>query len=299
MTAVSLILTALWPTSVSASQVKANVVVRVEHVGGFIGPNISNARLPDVVLYSNGLVLAQSNQNGSVRQMFQGFISKSLLQSELSTFIRVTKTPTGGWGLPSVSDLPSTEVSVIQNGKKNVVDVYALGFPLKSTELEALAARKGLTQAINKLITLAGKSTIYSPSNYEVWPSWPIFNATSQGTDATNPAGLFCLSQNGALVSGKVLLNTPTPAPDLSTEYCNLPDGSYVDEWSYFYQVGKTGIPWPSSVTPPGGGCESVVAKPFAPLLRSAGTKQWLLPSGSMINLIWRPVLPGEIGCKR
>ena len=79
---------------------KANVVIRVEHVGGFVGPNFSSARLPDVVLYSDGRVLAQSNQNGSVRRMFQGFVSRSILQSEVLAFTRVTKIPSGGWGLP-------------------------------------------------------------------------------------------------------------------------------------------------------------------------------------------------------
>ena len=291
-------LTALWPTSAIASQARVSVVIRVDHVGGFIGPNVSNARLPDVVLYSDGRVLAQSNQSGSVRQMFQGHISNSVLQSEVSAFARITKPPSGGWGLPAVSDLPSTEVTVIQNGKKSVVDVYALGFPLKSTEPEALAARKELSQAISKLIALAGKTTVYTPSTYEVWPLWPFSDGTVQGSEAS-PAAAFCLSQSGTLVSGTVLLNTPTPTPSLSTEYCNLPDGSFVDEWSYFYQVSKTGIAWPSGVTPPQGSCVSVVAKPFVTLLRSAGAKQWLLPSGSMINLTWRPVLPGEIACKR
>ena len=295
----ALILTALTPTGVMASQAKASVVIRVEHVGGFVGPNFSSARLPDVVLYSDGLLLAQSNQSGSVRQMFQGSVSKSVLQSEISTFARVAKSPSGGWGLPGVSDLPSTEVSVTRNGKKSVTDVYALGFPLKSSESAATAARKSLSQAINKLVALAGKTTVYQPTNYDVWPSWTLSDGTGQGTNISNPAALFCLSQNGTLVSGKVVLNTATPPSDLSTEYCNLPDGSFVDEWSYFYQVSKSGIPWPSSIKPPQGACLSVIAKPLISLLRSAGTKQWLLPNGSMINLMWRPILPGEVACKR
>ena len=299
MMAISLMLTALWPTSTLAAPLKASVVIRVEHVGGFVGPNFKSARLPDVVLYSDGRVLAQSNQDGSVRQMFQGYVSRSILQSEVLAFTKAAKTPIGGWGIPSVSDLPSAEVTVIQNGKKSVIDVYALGFPLKSSETEAIAARKSLSRAIDKLILLAGKTTTYTPSNYEVWPLWQLSGGAGQGTDLANPAALFCLSQSGTLVSGTVLLNTPTPPPGLVTEYCNLPDGSFVDEWSYFYQVSKTGITWPSSVSPPKEVCVNVVAKPFVTLLRTAGTKQWLLPSGAMINLTWRPVLPGEIACKR
>jgi len=117
-------LAAAWPSNAMATQVNASVVIRVEHVGGFVGPNFASARLPDVVLYSDGSVLAPNNQDGSVRHMFVRTISKAVLQSELSAFTQVTKTPTGGWGIPSVSDLPSTEVSITQNGKVSVVDVY-------------------------------------------------------------------------------------------------------------------------------------------------------------------------------
>ncbi len=290
---------AVWPTSVFATEAKASIVIRVEHVGGFVGPNFSSARLPDVVLYSDGRVLAQGNQSGSVRQLFQGSVSKSILQLEVSAFTKATKAPLGGWGTPSVSDLPSTEVSLTQSGKKSVVDVYALGFPLNSSDLAAITARKNLTQTIAKLISLAGKTKIYAPSNYEVWPSWPLSNGTGQGSNGSNPAALFCLSQNGTLVAGKVVLDTPTPSPELSTEYCNLPDGSFVDEWSYFYQTSKTGVVWPSNVAAPIGICSSVAAKPFVTLLQSAGVKQWLLPTGSMIDLILRPVLPGEVACQR
>ena len=302
-TTILVALTTLWPSGALASQVKASpakahVVIAVEHIGGFVAPSFSNARLPDVLLYSDGRVLAARNIDGSVKEMFQGSISPALLRSELATFTRAVKTPPGGWGLPGVTDIPSTQVSVTQNGKQGLAVVYALGFTSNLSK-EVVAARSYLTKTIAKLVALAGKSRVYTPTSYELWPAWPSSMGTPPGSPDTNPAALFCLSQYGTLVAGKVLLDSPTAAPDISTEFCHLPDGSFVEEWKYFYQIGKSGIPWPSQINPPTGDCLSVAAKPFASLLPTAGSKQWLLPSGAMINLTWRPVLPGEIACKR
>ena len=302
-TAILVALTTLWPSGAlaspaMASPVKASVVIAVEHVGGFVAPSFRNARLPDVLLYSDGRVLAARNIDGAVKAMYQGSISPALLRSELAAFTRAAKTPSGGWGLPGVSDIPSTQISVTQNGKKELAEVYALGFTSNLSK-EAVAARSYLTKTIEKLVALAGKSRVYSPTSYELWPSWPSSIGTPPGSPTTNPAAIFCLSQYGTLVTGKVVLDAPTPTADLSTEYCHLPDGSFVEEWKYFYQMSKSGIAWPSQITPPTGDCLNVAAKPFASLLRTAGVKQWLLPSGAMINLSWRPVLPGEIACKR
>lgn len=297
-TAILVALATLWPSGALASPAQASVVIAVEHVGGFVAPSFRNARLPDVVLYSDGRVLAARNIDGAVKEMFQGSINPALLHSELAAFMRAAKTPSGGWGLPGVSDIPSTQISITHDGKRELAVVYALGFTSNLSK-EAVAARSYLAKTIEKLVSLAGKNRVYRPTSYELWPAWPSSIGTPPGSPTTNPAALFCLSQYGTLVAGKVLLDSPTPASDISTEFCHLPDGSFVEEWKYFYQIGKSGIPWPSQITAPIGICQSVAAKPVASLLRTAGVKEWLLPSGAMINLTWRPVLPGEIACKR
>ena len=180
-----------------------------------------------------------------------------------------------------------------------MAEVYALGFTSNNLSKEAVVARRYLSKTIDKLVALAGRTKVYKATRYEVWPSGPNSGGTPAESPATNPAAIFCLSQYGTLVAGKVVLDAPAPASDLSTEYCHLPDGSYVEEWKYFHQMSKSGIAWPSQIKPPTGDCSGVATKPFASLLATAGTKQWLLPSGAMINLTWRPVLPGEIACKR
>ncbi|MEI6219888.1 MAG: hypothetical protein WCP71_01120 [Actinomycetes bacterium] len=227
------------PASSFAATEKSTAVIKVEHVGGFVGPNFKSARLPDVVLYSDGRILTPRNLSDSVRQMFQGSVSKIILQSEITAFIKAMKTPIGGWGLPGVADVPSTRVSLMQNGKERIVEVYALGFALNSSLKDASAARKKLSLAIEHLIALGGKKTIYSPTKYEVWPQGNISNGTA------------------------------------------------------------TGILWPNDIAPPTTNCVGVTAQPFQALLRNAGSKPWLLPNGDIINLTWRPVLPGEIACKR
>ena len=296
---VLIVLAGALPETVFASPVKANVVIRVEQVGGFVGPNVLNARLPQVVLYSNGVILSQHLRNGSIQEMFQGSLSPAVLRSEMATFSRASKVPPGGWGLPGVADVPSTQISVVQNGKKNLTVIYALGFTTGTLSKTAIAARLNVAKAIEKLTVLAGKTAVYKPVRYEVWPMWPNSGVMPSEANTMNPAALFCLSQYGTLVSGKVLLDSPTPSPDLSAEYCHLSDGSYVEEWKYFYQMSKTGVVWPTQINPPLGSCLSVSAKPFITILRTAAAKQWLLPSGAMIDLSWRPVLPEEIACNR
>jgi putative hemolysin len=289
-----------WQTgSSAATQLKVDVVIKVEQVGGFVPPTWKTSRLPDVLLYSDGRVLAQRNVNGSVKQMFQGYVSNSVARSEVSAFITAMKVPTGGWGMPSVSDVPSTGVTVIHNGTKSVVSVYALGFNSSNLSKTAITARLNLSKTIATLTKLAGKTAIYQPSTYESWPLWMPGAGKEPSTGIANPAGLFCLSQNGTLVAGKVVLDSPTPSPDLSIEYCHLADGSFAEEWAYFYRASKAGIIWPSGIAIPKGTCTSYAAKAFTPSLRIAGSRQWLLPIGPMINIIWRPVLPGEIACKR
>lgn len=186
--------------------------------------------------------------------MFEGHVNASVLRFEIVDFIKAIKVPSGGWGIAGVADVPTTEISVSQSGKKSITSIYAL---------------------------------------------WISPDGTGSGLSLANPAALFCISQSGTLVAGKVVLDSPTPPPDLSIEYCHLPDGSYVEEWAYFYRASKAGIIWPSGIPSPTGRCMSVASKPFTSLLRTAGSKQWLLPTGSMASLTWRPVLPDEIACKR
>lgn len=248
-------------------------------------------------MYTNGRVLAHRNVLGSVTQMFEGFVNPLVVRSQVAAFLKATSTPSGGWGQPGVSDIPTTHILINHNGKKRIANIYALEFNTNNLPKATIAARTKLSQSILALIKLGGKSTVYKPSFYEVWPAWVIPDVATTGN--SSPAALFCQSQRGVLVPGKVMLASQTPSPDLTVEFCHLPDGSFVEEWAYFYSASKAGIIWPEGVAAPTGACMKVSAKPFLSLMRVAAKKEWLLPNGQMVNLTWRPVLPGESACKR
>ena len=281
----------------SANSPKSIIAIRVDLLGGLIGPNIKTARLPDVVLYSDGRVLARREVAGSVSQMYQHTVKPATVQLQVETFLKAAKVPVGGWGLPSAADVPTTEIMIYQNGRKSVASIYALGFQSSNLSAAANTARANLSKAILALTKLAGKASIFHPSNYEVWPLWVV--PEGSGAGISNPAAQFCLSQGGTLIAGKVLLDSQTPSPDLSIEYCHLSDGRFVEEWAYFYRGSKVGVVWPKGILPPTGRCISVDARPFLSAMHSAATKEWLLPNGQMISLTWRPVLPDERACKR
>lgn len=290
-------LPAPWSAHAWADTSQSSVAIRVDQIGGFVGPNFKNARLPDVVMYTNGRVLAHRNVSGSVMQMFEGFVNPSVVRSQVAAFLKATSTPSGGWGQPGVSDIPTTHILINHNGKKKIANIYALEFNTNNLPKATIAARMKLSKSILALIKLGGKSTVFKPSFYEVWPAWVIPDVVTTGSP--NPAALFCQSRRGVLVPGKVMLDSQTPSPDLTVEFCHLPDGSFVEEWAYFYRASKAGIVWPDGVAAPTGACMKVSAKPFLSLMRAAAKKEWLLPSGQMVNLTWRPVLPGESACKR
>lgn len=285
------------PALAMASTPKLAVAIQVDQVGGFVGPNFKNARLPIVIAYSDGRVMSQKNTTGSVKAMYLGLVNASGLKRQVSSFLKAMKEPIGGWGMPGVADVPSTVVSVKVNGVKHISTVYALGFTSKSMSAESLAARSTLTKAIASLVKLASTRALFIATKYEAWPL--RIEPKQSGVSVANPAAVFCISQNGTLLPASQLPTQPTPTPDPSVVYCHLSDGSYVEEWTYFYSASKAGIVWPASVPAPTASCVVISSKLLLNLIKTSGNKQWLLPSGVMTPITWRPILPLEIGCKR
>lgn len=294
---VSILTTVQIPSLATASAPKLTVTIQVDQVGGFVGPNFKSARLPIVIAYSDGRVMSQKNSTGSVKEMYLGQVKSSALQRQTSLFLKAIKSPKGGWGMPGVADVPSTVVSVTVNGVKLTSSVYALGFTSKAMSPESLAARSTLTKIIDSLVKLAGSHVVFVATKYEAWPL--RVEPKPAGVGMANPAAVFCISQYGTLIPASQLPTPPTPTPDSSVVYCHLSNGSYVEEWAYFYSASKAGIVWPSGVPAPTASCVVVSAKPLLKLIKSSGNKQWLLPSGAMTPITWRPILPLEVGCKR
>ena len=285
------------PVLATTSSPKLTIAIQVDQVGGFVGPNFKSARLPIVIAYSDGRVMSQRNTTGSVKEMYLGKVNSSSLQRQTSLFLEAIKAPKGGWGMPGVADVASTVVSVSVNGVKHTSTVYALGFTSKTMSAVSLAARSTLSKTIASLVKLAGTHAVFVATKYEAWPL--RVEPQSIGIGMANPAAVFCISQNGTLIPASQLPTQPTPTPDPSVVYCHLSDGSYAEEWAYFYSASKAGIVWPSGVAAPTASCVVVSAKPLLKLIKTSGNKQWLLPSGAMTPITWRPILPLEVGCKR
>ncbi len=241
--------------------------------------------------------MSQKNTTGPVKEMYLGHVKSSELLRQTSLFLTAIKEPNGGWGMPGVADVPSTVVSVTVNGVKHTSSVYALGFTSKTMSANSLAARSTLTKTISALIKLSGTQSLYTPSKFEVWPLW--IGTKTIGVGMANPAAVFCISQNGTLLPASQIPTPPTPLPDSSVNFCHRSDGTYMEEWTYFRQASRSGVVWPANVPSLTSSCTVVAAKSFLPLLRKAGSKQWLFPSGGMTAITWRPILPLEIGCKR
>ncbi len=294
---ISTLATLQMPALATASTAKLAKAIQVDQVGGFVGPNFKSARLPIVIAYSDGRVMSQKITTGSVKEMYLGQINSSALQRQSSLILNAIKEPKGGWGMPGVADVPSTVVSVLVNGVKHTSTVYALGFTSKTMSMESLAARSMLTKAIASLVKLSGTHAVYAATKYEAWPL--RVEPKTIGVGMANPAAVFCISQNGTLIPASQLPTQPTPTSDPSVVYCHLSDGSYLEEWAYFYKASKAGIVWPPSVPAPTSSCVVVSAKPLLKLIKTSGSKQWLLPSGAMTPITWRPILPLEVGCKR
>ena len=281
----------------TASTSKLTVAIQVDQVGGFVGPNFKSARLPIVIAYSDGRVTSQKNTTGSVKAMYLGQVKSPVLKRQTSLFLQAIREPKGGWGMPGVADVPSTVVSITFNGVKHVSTVYALGFTSKSMSAESLAARAALTEAIVSLVKLAGTRALFVATKYEGWPL--RVEPQQSGVGMANPAAVFCLSQNGTLLPASQLPTQPNPTPDPSVVYCHMSDGTYVEEWAYFYKASKAGIVWPANVPAPASSCVVISSKPLLRLIITSGKKQWLMPSGAMTPIMWRPILPLEIGRKR
>jgi len=81
---------------------------------------------------------------------------------------------------------------------------------------------------------------------------------------------------------------------------CGFADGTSVEEWAYFRAESPKLGQWPAGLPAPTGACTVVPAKKLATeLTRKNESGLWLMPTGSVSRLVFRPVLPGEKACQR
>lgn len=279
--------------SAASSNGKLPAVITISSQGGFVAPGFIKTQLPELVAYSDGVVL--QNDAASFRydilRMSKRMVKMSWLKQQAQLIAKLSKTPKGGWGSPGVADVPDTRIRINLGAAQVNVGIFALNFTNGDLTAAQVKARKALSKALNTLVAGVNKSkpSMLNPVNYEVWAGAAII--PSGGVGIANPAAVFCVSMGGT--------ETTEDTPDGQAGYCNIGDQKF-DEWAYYREQSVKLSPWPSSVKAPVGECTVVRASSFkAAFAFNNETGVWLLPSGQALNLTFRPVLVGEKACKR
>lgn len=285
---------ALVSTSGVASQAASpsKVEIQIGHEGGFVAPSFVKYRLPDTVVYNTGMSL--SNDRVGFRSDVTYLSQRSLTKAERVAWAKklfvLTKTPKHGWGVPGVADVPNTTIQLAVGNYQRKVSIYALSFTNGALSNEQIKARKNLTKALadfNKVL-VSKRTTIFKPTRYEAWITGELVTG---GVGLANPASVFCTSQGGELK----IVDTEAGQQGV----CNI-NGESVEEWSYFRAHAKDFIAWPEKLEAPKQECTAVAVSAVSPGLATPGeTPQWLLPSGQVTMIYFRPVLPLEKACRR
>ncbi|MEY4410542.1 MAG: hypothetical protein RLZ69_116 [Actinomycetota bacterium] len=300
---VGVLASTLMPVGAAQAASGPQLLVGIYTEGGFISPTWSVSRIPQLLVYSDGSVIAENQRptRGYIHEALTGKTAAGAATSFAVELLRLAKTPKGGWGFPGVADVPNTRVKVSLGGKRLDNSVYALAFT-NGPQLTAsqIAARKALAGAIAKFQKSLNVTKPYQPVLYEVRGQTAIMGGpVSGGVGMANPAAVYCASIGGE--TGII----ETPEGQAGT--CTLFGGEVVDEWVLYRKALATLSSWPEGYTVPsspdpiaGLSCVIIPARKLVKQLSVDNEfGRWLLPSGQAFTVILRPVLRGEKACHR
>jgi putative hemolysin len=287
-----------------------HAIVTIGMQGGFVAPSWQASRLPQLVVYSNGLIYSENQKpaHGYVRELLVSRVSASVATNFAAKIYALSQTPKGGWGLPPVADVPDTTIQVASAGRSRMLSIFALNFSGPAMPAVQAKARQQLSAAITKFETSAAKlahGVTLQPKVFEVWGLTQLIAAGNQGDGSgpvvgmANPASVYCESIGGT----SVITNTDAGQAGA----CQLPSGETVDEWVNYRKALATLPGWPEGYTVPQAdyntpnlGCTVIAAASLAKQLANKSDEgRWLLPSGQAFPVVLRPVLSGERPCHR
>ena len=257
-----------------------NIIFQVTSQGDFVPPFISSSNSPTMRLYVDSLFLVQEYTDN--RTIIK---SKKLRKTEIKK-ISTLITPflkIRNWGRPSISDMPNTEITLFEAGRKYVISVYALDNDYNVTP-EQKNNRVKLRQTLALIEKLKG-SIIYKPTYLEAYPSI-LSSESATITNLANPASVLCVSQGYS--------STPVETAQGSSSLCNLPSGP-IDEWENYrnVQAHNPALPTLALQTP------SCVLFKYSPALdKLPKLTSFLTPTGALIPYALRPLLPNELPCQ-
>ena len=178
---VAALLVGLAVTSNSQAKPRTYVVALATTSGGFVAPEYNFSRLPMFVIYSNGQMISTSQV---VTQQYPGPAIPTLLTKNVSFDLRrivnaleasQLTDPKFDWGIPSVADVPNTDVLTQLSAKKRSakVSVYALGMTGPNLKKSQVKARKKASQLLDDLQSFSNKyiwtktsPTTWTPTKY-------------------------------------------------------------------------------------------------------------------------------------
>jgi len=166
------------PESAPAASPGANdLVLRTETYGGFVSPDLVLGRFPQISVYGDGRVISQ----GPVPAIYPGpalpNVQQSMITPELVRQLVQEGLAAGvrngtDLGQPGVADAPTTRVTVVTAGGKQVVTINALTeAPSNDRRLNTAQrdARAKIAAYVKKLAGLPKNTTAYQPASVAVF----------------------------------------------------------------------------------------------------------------------------------
>jgi hypothetical protein len=196
-----------------------DLVLRTETYGGFVAPDLVLGRFPQISVYGDGRVISQ----GPVPAIFPGPALPNVQQSTITPELVRQLVRDGlaagvrngsDLGQPSVADAPTTRVTVVSGGSKQVVTINALSeAPSNDRRLstEQRDTRAKVAAYVRKLAALPRNTTAYQPTAVAVFAapwakpaSGPVPEAKAwpgpalPGTDVDPASKAGCVAVTGA-----------------------------------------------------------------------------------------------------
>jgi hypothetical protein len=247
------------------------LVLQADRTGGFVLPGANAGRLPIASVYADGRVLVE----GPVAAIYPGFawpnvqvidIGRDRVQELADHALAAGVAETDDLGMPPVADVPSTRFTLVTATGTHVREVYGLtetvGMPDSGLTEEQEAARRELNDLLEELAGLA------------------VQEAGDQAPDPWTPTGVAAIAR-------------PWTAPEEDIAQGLAPEP----------------VPWPGPVLPgrpvgsfPDVTCVTAVGDQATAVIDAAQDANlltpWLSPDGSRWSLVFRPLLPHEVGCE-
>jgi len=251
------------------------LVLRVEHVGGFVTPETTVGRIPGYSLYADGRLIT----NGPVAAIYPGFalpnlqvqhLGEAQVQDLADRALAAGVDETTDLGSPSVADMPSTRFTLTTADGTYVREVNALAEYVG----EGDASESGLTEEQR-----AGRARLRELMT-------ALFDVGQQLT----PEGDLPVEPYVAESVAAILRPWTAPEEEI------VPG------------MGTDVVPWPGPALPgeqlgplPDLTCVTASGDEAAAVLAAAGNATtltaWDSPDGTRWSVAFRPLLPDESGC--